>query len=171
MKKLMLLAAVAVFGLSNVNAQETSFGAKAGADFASLKASGGGFSVTGSETGFYVGGFAEIGVSDKFAVQPELLFVAIKDLNQIALPIMAKYMVSEEFSILAGPSLGFILDQPEGANSFNYGIEAGVAYDFTEKFFAEARYNVGLANLIEDTEGTDASLKLSGFFVGVGYRF
>lgn len=170
----MLVAAIAVFGLSNVNAQETSFGVKAGVDFASNKVEYdtefGDFSGTESETGFYVGAFAEIGVSEKFAVQPELLFVAIKDLNQIALPIMAKFMVSEDFNILAGPTLGFLLDTEEGFNSFNYGIEAGVAYDFSEQFFAEARYNIGLANLIEDG-GSDFSSKLSGLFVGVGYRF
>lgn len=95
MKKLMLMAAFAVFGLTNVNAQETSFGVKAGVDFASNKVKFDGYSASGSETGFYVGAFAEIGVSEKFAVQPELLYVAVSDLNQIALPIMAKFMVSD----------------------------------------------------------------------------
>ena len=170
MKKLMLMAAFAVFGLSNVNAQETSFGVKAGVDFASSKVEFDGFSATGSETGFYVGAFAEIGVSEKFAVQPELLYVAVTDANQIALPIMAKFMVTDQFNVMAGPTLGFVMDQPEGFNSFNYGIEAGVSYEFTEEFFAEARYNIGLANLIEDG-GSDVSAKLSGFFLGVGYKF
>lgn len=37
MKKLFLVAAVAVFGLSNVNAQEVTFGVKAGVNFANLR--------------------------------------------------------------------------------------------------------------------------------------
>jgi opacity protein-like surface antigen len=170
MKKLMLFAAVAVFSLSNVNAQEVNFGAKAGVDLASAKAEFDGFSASASETGFYIGAFAEIGISEEFSVQPEVLYVSIKDLGQVHVPIMAKYGVSEEFSILAGPTISFLTDTVEGMSSMNYGIEAGVAYDITEEILVEARYNIGLANLIEDAPD-GASYKLSGIFIGVGYRF
>ncbi len=174
MKKLLLLAAVAVFGLSNVNAQETKFGAKAGVDFASMKFKVSGLSVTNSETGFYVGGFAEIEVSDAFTFQPELLYVSISSndvsFDQINIPLLAKFGVSEKLNVLAGPALGFLLDSPDGQKSFNYGIEAGAAYDITEELFVEARYNLGLADLFENAP-SGTSLKLSGFFVGLGYRF
>ncbi|MBO3097706.1 porin family protein [Gelidibacter pelagius] len=176
MKKLFLLAAVAVFGMAQVNAQETRFGVKAGVDFASNKVKFAessdfiGGSTTYSETGFYAGVFAEVGISEKFAFQPEVLFVAINELNQISVPLMAKFMVSDQFNILAGPALGILLDTGEGINSFNYGIEAGAAYDITEEFFVEARYNIGIANLFKDAP-SGYSNRLSGFFVGAGYRF
>ncbi|WP_308993541.1 porin family protein [Mariniflexile litorale] len=170
MKKLLLGAVIAVFAMSNVNAQETTFGLKAGADFASSKLKMEGISLTGSETGFYIGAFAEIGLSDSFTFQPEVLYVSIEGFDQVSIPLMAKIALSEKFDALVGPSLGFLLDSEEGYKSFNYGIEAGVAYDLTEDLFLEARYNMGLANLIEDAPSGYSS-KISGLFVGLGYRF
>lgn len=168
MKKLFLFSIFAVFAISIMSAQ--SFGVKAGVDFASSKVKVGGNSVSLSETGFYIGGFAEIELSESFNFQPELLFVSIDELNQIHVPLMAKIPVSEEFNVLAGPALGLLLDSEEGMKSFNFGIEAGAAYDISDEFFVEARYNLGLANLIEDAPD-DTSMKLSGFFLGAGYRF
>ena len=176
MKKLFLFTAVVLF-IFSTNAQDkptsnnsVAFGFKAGADFASLRLEFEGENVSTSETGFYIGAFAEIGVSESFTFQPEVLYVSVEDLDQIAIPLMAKFAVSEEFNILVGPSLGIILDTEEGMKSFNFGAEAGVAYDFTQDFFVEARYNLGLANLLEDAP-SGYSVKLSGFFVGLGYRF
>ncbi|WP_225035748.1 porin family protein [Winogradskyella sp. SM1960] len=167
MKKLFLCAALAVFAFTSVDAQ--SFGAKAGVDLASNKVEFEEFSSTVSETGFYVGFFAQFDINEQFAFQPEVMYVAVKDLDQIHIPLMANYSISEEFSVLAGPSLGIILDTEEEMNSLNYGLEFGAAYDITEEFLVEARYNIGLANLIEDAPD-DLSSKLSGFFIGVGYR-
>lgn len=146
------------------------FGIKAGADFASLRLKAEGENVSSSETGFYLGAFVEIGVSDSFTFQPEVLYVSVEDLDQIAIPLMAKFPLSPEFNILVGPSLGIIIDAGDGFKSFNFGAEAGVAYNFTEDFFIEARYNLGLANLLEDAP-SGYSVKLSGFFAGLGYRF
>ncbi|MFV9550762.1 porin family protein [Algibacter sp. PT7-4] len=167
MKKLFLLAAIAVLGLTSVNAQN--FGLKAGADFASMKFKADGENISTSETGFYIGAFADIDVSESFVFQPSVMYVSVEELDQIAIPLMAKFPVSEEFSVLAGPSLGILLDTGDGVKSFNFGIEAGAAYDVSEDFFVEARYSLGLANLIEDAPD-DTSIKLSGFFVGVGYK-
>ena len=72
MKKLLLFAAVAVFGLSNVNAQEVKFGAKAGVNFATI--TGDETSGVDSRTAFHIGGVAEIVISEKFSFQPELLY-------------------------------------------------------------------------------------------------
>ncbi|MCF7560880.1 PorT family protein [Sabulilitoribacter multivorans] len=168
MKKPFLLLIITVFSITVGYAQ--SFGLKAGADFASVKFKAEGENISTSETGFYIGAFTEIEASESFTFQPELLFVSVEDLNFIAIPLMAKFPVAEQFNILAGPSLGFLLDTEEGEKSFNFGVEAGVAYDISEKFFVEARYNLGLANLIEDAP-SGYSVKLNGFFAGLGYKF
>lgn len=170
MKKLLLSAVVAVFAIANVNAQDVKFGLKAGADFASVKFKADGENLSTSETGFYVGAFAEVGISESFIFQPELLYVTIDDFDQIAIPLLAKFPVSEEFNILAGPALGILLDTQEGMKSFNFGLEAGISYDISENFLIEARYNLGLANLIEDAP-SGYSARLNGFFAGIGYRF
>ncbi len=124
MKKL-IVAAVAVFAFS-VNAQEVKFGAKAGLNLANL--SGDLDGDNDMKIGFNVGGFAEIKLSDKFYLQPELLFstqgtkaensrtsngITYKNegtfsLNYVNIPIMAKYYIAEGFSAEFGPQIGFL---------------------------------------------------------------
>ena len=127
MKKLCLVAALAVFSLFNVNAQDTSFGVKGGIDLYSNKVNNGVASFSGSATGFYVGGFAEIGLSDEFSFQPEVLYVSFTGGGMVHVPLMAKYGVSDEFSIVGGPAVGFLTSTGPGQKSLNYGVEAGVA--------------------------------------------
>lgn len=169
MKKIILTVA-AVFAFGFVNAQDVKFGVKGGVDFASIHVKFGGESFTETETGFYIGGLVDLTVSEKFHVQPELLYVSIKDLDQIQVPVLAKFSVAEKFNLLAGPNLGFILDAGEGMKSFNLGLDLGASYDFTENLFVDAKYNLGLTNLI-DGGNSDFSSKISGVFVGLGYKF
>ncbi len=168
--KRILCIVVAVFGLTAVNAQDINFGVKAGVDLATAKTEISGFSISSSETGFYIGGLAEIGLSDKLAFQPEVLYVSIEEFDQLSIPLMVKFLVSEKFNLLAGPSLSYLLDSEEGMKSLNYAVEGGAAFNITENFFVEARYNYGLANLIEDAPSGFSS-KISGLFLGVGYKF
>jgi len=121
MKKV-LLSAVAVMAFMSVSAQETRFGVKAGANLSTF---GGDAEDAKSLVGFQVGGFAEIKLTDKFAIQPEILFSTqgAKEeenspfgsaeykttLSYLNIPVMAKYYVAEKFSVEAGPQIGFLL--------------------------------------------------------------
>ncbi|MBS7232296.1 PorT family protein [Flavobacterium psychroterrae] len=121
MKKV-LLSAVAVMAFMSVSAQETRFGVKAGANLSTF---GGDAEDAKSLVGFQVGGFAEIKLTDKFAIQPEILFstqgakseesglgYSYEDkilLSYLNIPVMAKYYVAEKFSVEAGPQIGFLL--------------------------------------------------------------
>ena len=121
MKKITLTVA-AVFAFGFANAQETKFGVKGGLNVANL--TGDEDEDNSSKVGFHVGGFVEIKVSDKFSVQPELLFstqgtqaeysesgVSFKakiNLSYLNIPVMAKYYVAEGFSLEAGPQIGFL---------------------------------------------------------------
>ena len=167
MKKL-FLGIVSIFFMVGVNAQ--TFGLKAGVDFATAKAKFEGLTVSSDETGFYIGAFTDLNVSESFDVRAEVNYVSIEDLDQIQIPVLANFSIAEGFGLLVGPSFGFLLDSEEGIKSFNFGVDFGLSYDITEKFLIEARYDLGLSNLAEDNE-FDASLKLSGIQVGIGYRF
>lgn len=162
MKKLLFTALLAL-GAFSVNAQETKFGVKAGADFATVKVeytnpfTGTTETVSGSETGFFAGGFIEIGITESFAFQPELLFVAISDSNMITLPVLGKYRFGK-FSVMAGPDLNYLLDAEE--DEFKIGISAGAEFDITENFLASARYSAGMGDV-----------SISGLFIGAGYKF
>jgi len=170
MKKIILTVA-AVFAFGIASAQDMKFGAKAGFTSLSVKAKATGFgSVTDSETGFFAGVFGEFPISGAFSFKPEALFVSVKELDQIQVPLHFKYNVAEGFGILAGPNVAFLMDTADGVSSFNYGLDLGASYDITESLVVDARYNFGLANLYEDGD-SDNSLKLSGFYVGLGYRF
>jgi hypothetical protein len=181
MKKLFLMAAVAVFGLLYVNAQEVTFGVKAGVNFASL----GGDDSDGLDglTSFHVGGVVNIGVSEKFSVQPELLYSAqgasydggdLK-LDYLNVPVLAKFMVAEGFSIEVGPQVGFILsakDDGEDVKDFlkstDFSGAVGLAYEMATGLNFAARYTLGLGNIVDES-GTD--LKNNVFQVSIGYIF
>jgi opacity protein-like surface antigen len=130
MKKIILTAAaVLAFGLTN--AQDMKFGAKAGLNVASTDysaPSGSNVSLS-SVYGANAGVFADFKVSDKFSVQPELLFsmqgqkASLSEteagytasfenklsLNYLNIPIMAKYYVIEKLSLQAGPQIGILM--------------------------------------------------------------
>ncbi|MEL1242337.1 porin family protein [Flavobacterium flavipallidum] len=169
MKKI-ILTVVAMCALSFANAQEAKFGLKAGVDFASMHHKFDGTTFNESETGFYVGGFADITVSEKFHVQPELLYVSVKDLDQIQVPVLAKIPVVEDLSLLAGPDFGFLLDAGEGVKTFNFGLDLGLSFELNEEFSLDGKYNFGLSNLIEGGN-SDFSTRLSGAFLGLSYKF
>ena len=151
MKKIILTIA-AVFAMTFANAQDTKFGVKAGVDLASAK---GGY----SETGFFAGGFATIGISEKFAVQPEVLYVAIKDAAFLNIPILAKYSFGEKLSALAGPSLNYMLDYEDKKLQIN--VDFGAAYKITDNIDINAKYSFA----------TDSDFGVNGIFIGAGYSF
>lgn len=157
MKKL-LFTAFLFAGTFFSQAQETKFGVKAGVDFATVKVEFMGTSASSSETGFFLGGFVNLGISEKFSVQPELLYVAISDSNFFSVPILAKYNVAEKFGLLAGPSLNYFSDMEEDKLKFN--VDFGATYDITEEIDVNAKYSFGFGDVA-----------VSGIFVGAGYKF
>lgn len=187
MKKI-LMTAVAVFGFAFANAQETKFGAKAGLNLSNFT---GDIENTSTKIGFQVGAFVEIKVSDKFSVQPELLFTSVgakfdgspdvtATLNYLAIPVMAKYYVADKFSLEAGPQIGFLMsakakadgdseDIKDGFESTDFGINIGAGYDVTENINIGLRYTVGVSNILADSG--DFKGGNSNFALAVGYRF
>ncbi|WP_100615889.1 porin family protein [Confluentibacter citreus] len=185
MKKLLLSAVIAVLAMNNVNAQEVKFGAKAGVNFASL--SGDDVEDLDGRTSFHIGGVANIAISEKFAIQPELVYSSqgftvsesgvdvTGKLDYINLPILADFSVAEGFSIQAGPQIGFnITDKVEAegesesldAESIDLGAAFGVQYKMETGLFFQARYVLGFSEIIEDVDAKNNVLSLS-----VGYFF
>ena len=165
MRKSILLLVAMVFGLLNLNAQEVKFGAKAGVNFASI--SGDETDDLDGRTSFHFGAVAEIMISEKFSVQPELLYsaqgakstyedefekeeVTIK-LDYINIPIMAKYYVAEGFSIEAGPQIGFLMNSE-------------AEYDYTDKEDSDFNES-GTEDLKDQIKSIDF-----GFNLGLGYK-
>lgn len=126
---------------------------------------------TTNETGFYLGlALSDISLFNNFELQPEVRFVAVKDFNQIQLPVLLSYNVIEELRVLAGPNFAFLLDAGDGVKSFNFAADFGLSYNVTDKISLDARYDMGLTNLLEDGD-SDNYIKINNIQLGVVYRF
>ncbi|HSV09969.1 MAG TPA: porin family protein [Hanamia sp.] len=198
MRNFLLAIAVIAFSAASSQAQTTSFGLKAGMTGANMKMSSSGISISlKTKIGFYAGAFAEVGVSEKFSVQPELFYSSMgakiklsdsgmsasgtENLGYINLPILAKYK-ADGFSIFAGPQIGYLLSakSKDSENSVDDKDEykpieiagvAGAGYTLANGLGFDARYQFGLSNLIKDTQGTDATAKNNAFLIGLHYFF
>ncbi|MBC5841109.1 PorT family protein [Flavobacterium sp. F-380] len=181
MKKILLVAVLAVLGFVSGNAQEIKFGAKAGLNFASVR--GENSDVYDTVTAFNLGAVAEIPLSEKISFQPEILFSGqgysfgndIAALNYLNVPLMGKYYVTKGLSLEAGPQVGFLLsaktDNADVKNLFkkiDFGVNAGLGYKLENGLNFSARYNLGLSNIssVANTTNKNAVVQLS-----VGYFF
>ncbi|KAF2514281.1 porin family protein [Flavobacterium foetidum] len=195
MKKI-FLAAIAVMTFSFANAQQTSFGVKGGLNLSNWSG-GDARDNTKALVGFHVGGFAEIKVIEKLAIQPELLFSAqgtkidgggflgdfdVKT-NYLNIPVLAKYYIVDKFSVEAGPQLGVLLsakadgeDVKDGFKTVDFGFNLGAGYHFTENISINLRYTIGLSPLsdnadIEDEGDYYDSVKNSVLALSFAYKF
>jgi hypothetical protein len=167
MKKV-LLAATAIFTFGLATAQDISYGAKAGLNMSTLT---GDVEDAKSIFGFHVGGFVEIKISEKFAIQPELLYstqgaksefqedfegtlVKVSEtlnLGYLNIPIMAKYYVSEKFNIQAGPQIGLNLSAKAKAEASFDGVSFSETVDIKDEVEAlDLGFNFGLGYNISE---------------------
>lgn len=168
MKKIMLTALVAVIAMVSVNAQ--TFGVKAGFVSANSKVESGGFSITDSQSGFAVGLLAEFELSEGVDLVPELLYTNVDDTSFLQMPIMAKFKIGEDFNILAGPQITYVLEESmDDVTNFSIGLGAGIGYDLSDNLFIDAKYTLQLTNTYTGSE--DATAKIHFLNIGIGYRF
>lgn len=170
MKKMLFAVVIAVLGITNVVAQDIDFGVTAGYLNANAKVSISDVSVTASESGFYIGGIADIAVSEKFNIQSELLYANVDGSSGVMLPIMVKYYVSEKFNIQAGPHFDIATESvPEDFTSIGISLAAGLGYDLSENFFIEGRYSFQLNDYY--TGDLDLETTTNSLLIGIGYKF
>ncbi|MBL0307061.1 MAG: PorT family protein [Chitinophagaceae bacterium] len=192
MKKI-ILSVVMLSATFFVSQAQVQYGLKAGANFYTF----GGDEVENedlnSKFGLHIGGLVNFSVSEKFKVQPELVF-SIQgskqtdgtdelnwNFNYLNIPIMAQFYVSNGFFLETGPQIGFnlkaeIKDEESGttfdlddeikSTDISWGLGAG--YKTASGFGFGARYNLGLSSIAEES---DVDIKNRGFQVGVFYLF
>jgi opacity protein-like surface antigen len=190
MKKVILIS-FAIFSFSCVSAQNVNFGLKAGVNFASIN--GDETDDLDSKTSFHLGAVAEIELSEKLYFGPEILYSSqgakLKydgfedkiNLNYVQVPLMIRYYITEGFNIEAGPQISFLIDSEyeddefnetidlkDDTKDFDYGLNLGLGYKLNNSMFLQGRYNLGLANILEDDtfENNNTVIQLS-----FGYMF
>jgi len=174
MKKVFFIAVLAVFGVTATQAQEVRLGAKGGVNFSSFSGDGfDAFDDPEGRTSFHLGAFVEIPVTERFSVQPEVLYsgqgfdlVSRENaddtevqLDYINVPVMAKLYLFKGLYAEAGPQIGFnvkneIDSDPDDFNSGSTPIDEDAINDID--------FSVGL--------GAGYQFN-SGFFVNARYNF
>lgn len=195
MKKFILVL-LGTAGLSVAGyAQGARIGLKAGASLTSF--SGKDADGLKSKIGAHGGLVAELGVTDNFAIQPEVLFSmkGAKDeeidklqINQtyIDVPIMFKVKADGLFFEL-GPQVGFLVgsklkadamsvDTKDGFKTVDFGYAAGLGYEFSSGPMIGLRYNGGISKIGESStvNGVDieaGSVRNSAFQLYLGFMF
>jgi hypothetical protein len=192
MKNLILIFSLIIFSGTIVKAQESVlFGVKAGVNFTNMNSDS--FSDNNTRTGFHLGLLAEIPITNRFSIQPEVLYATQGTeadvimlgssprtteykLDYIQVPLLAKIYLTESLSIEAGPSFNFLVNEEIGGeetdlgSSFEFGGAIGASYKFIGGFFGDVRYINGFTDAF-DSDNDTISIKNNGFQVGVGFMF
>ena len=185
---------VAVFFLMTTASQAQTF--KAGVKFGTTvnKLSGYSFSEKFS-FGYHAGAFAEIKLSDRLFLQPEVLFSQVNTdtsnqfrqlynlnattisnikLSYLSVPLLLNYKLNKVIDLQAGPQYGILIDQNK--NLLQNGREAFRSGDFSllggiqvklANVRIYGRYAIGLQN-INDIDNRD-QWKNQSIQVGIGF--
>lgn len=187
MKKIILIATFALLGTLTTQAQLLHLGAKVGINYANL--TGSDITVNSENyksdaiTGYHIGLLAEVKLTDKFGIQPELLYStqgasyknAIKEikneLGYLSIPVMAKIYLNNTFSLELGPQASFLLSEKDNVNledskTFDFAIAGGLGVKITKSLFIQGRYGLGLTEV-----STNAKAKNSVVQVSAGFMF
>jgi Outer membrane protein beta-barrel domain len=188
-RKLIVLPALLILS-TGIYAQGLKLGVKAGASMNKITGK------TFKEQftfGYQIGGFAEIKLSNKLGVQPELLFGQVNldtsssfssiyefnnvsniQLKYISIPILLNYKLTPGITLQAGPQFGIVSDRNKtllknGAEAFRNGdfsMLGGVQIKLMN-FRIYGRYAIGLSNL--DNIGDKDKWKSQSIQFGVGF--
>lgn len=165
MKKVVL---VGLFALLTTAMAQAQFSLQGGVNNVTVKVDLDEFgSASDSELGFFVGAGYEFGLSEKFYLEPAILFSIVSDLTALYVPVILKYGVAEDFKVTAGPQLNILLEDgiPDGKMGVDLGV--GGEYTFAEGWFAFARYAFQVSRGGDFGELTD----INTFTLGVGKKF
>lgn len=184
MKKVIILMALLVQVCFATAQNKVRFGLKAGANFSVW--TGEGSAGTAFKTAFYAGGFASVPVSDRFAIQPELMYssegtdhTGLTYTDQyVRLPLLMQYRHASGFHVEAGPQLGWLFSsigkQKNGepdieAKELRSPLETSIAFGFGWQMKAglgfNLRYNAGITKLGDGSELRSGVVGLGAYYV------
>lgn len=185
MKKILLAAVLFLAASASIQAQLLQIGVKAGVNFANQTGDanfdGINFSKEGI-TSYHAGLVAEIKLLESFSVQPELLYSTQgatyknageefkNELGYLSIPVMAKFYLSDSFSLEVGPQASFLLSERsdfdvKDAETFEFGVNAGLGFKLTKNFFIQGRYGLGLTEASKNADVKNSVVQVSAGFM------
>ncbi|SHF55649.1 hypothetical protein SAMN05444483_101580 [Salegentibacter echinorum] len=128
-----------------------------------------GYEITGSDEGPYLGVYADIPISEKISLIPEMDYANINGSSFGFLSVRAKYNIIPLLFVQAGPQVSYLFEQFGSINKagIDFGLGAGV--DIFKHFNIQARYAFELTN--RNKQGFDGTSKLNWLHIGLGYTF
>ncbi|MEP7254068.1 MAG: porin family protein [Ginsengibacter sp.] len=189
MKTKIISFAILLFMGSSAFSQTFKLGIKGGANLG--KISGQSFKDQFS-LGYHVGGFATIGLGNKFAIQPEVLFNQVNNdtttsfsdvfkvknvssiqLKYLSIPVLLNYNINKYLKLQAGPQFGILLNENDnllqtGNNAFksgNFSLVGGLQLDLL-KFRVYGRFVGGQTDI--SNLSSSNTWKTSAIQLGVG---
>ena len=184
MKKIFLAAVLFIATSATIQAQLLQIGVKGGVNFASQ--TGDAFPEQNFDkegiTSFHAGLVAEVKLLDRFSLQPELLYSTQgatyknavtefkNELGYISIPVMAKFYLTDSFSLEVGPQASFLVSEKndfdvEDAETFEFGLNAGLGFKITKNFFVQGRYGLGLTEASKNADVKNSTVQLSAGFM------
>lgn len=185
MKKILLAAVLFIATSASIQAQLLQIGVKAGVNFASQTGDAGLNGVAFDKEGitsYHAGLVAEIKLLDKFSLQPELLYSTQgatyknavsefkNELGYLSIPVMAKFYLNNTFSVEVGPQASFLLSEKndfdvKDAETFEFGLNAGLGVKLTKNIFLQGRYGLGLTEASKNADVKNSTLQISAGFM------
>lgn len=168
MKKAIVVFVLCVSSVVAVQAQKFHIGVKGGVNFANF--TGDEANNLDNKTGFHFGAIAELGISEKFSIQPEAIYSAqgakFSDIDfnvdYINIPVLAKLYLIDNLSLQAGPQFGFVVNNKNIENPETFDLSGAVGAEVTfGKFFAQARYNIGFSEIVNNEDIKNSVFQLS----------
>ncbi|WP_332736705.1 OmpA family protein [Flavihumibacter sp.] len=197
MRKILLTAILPLFSMiafSQEGGNVSHLGIKLGTNLSTIKMTGDQQVGIESDIMFRpMGGlFANLPVSSRLAIQPEILYSVMgakikdagKDINQrfqeLSVPVLLKYWVSDKVSFLAGPQLDLLMSSRgevnnettnniDDLNRSNFSATGGLEVWPHQKWVLGVRYIYGLTNMRRD--GDPFEWKDRAFNFSLGYKF
>ncbi len=166
----------------NLNAQRNPIGIKVGNNLSNIV--GDGAQDVSYSVRPHFGLYMEILIDDFGAFQPELLYTSYGykldseegnpniGLNYLALSVLSKILLFNNFSLDAGPQVGLLLSAkdredvlPDVESDFynrDFGVNMGMSYHISKKIIASFRYYIGLTDVtVVNTKNYNRSFQLA----------
>jgi hypothetical protein len=188
MKQLSLIILVTLVSTSAF--AQPPIGVRAGVNFSNQQIkTNGDLETLETKTGFMLGMYFNAEVTDKIAIQPEIMFSGMGSeltssdrtnvFNYLSIPVFFRYNLSRNVYLHAGPQFGVLLtarlsdgdnfvDIKETYKGTEWGANGGIGINI-QKFDGGVRYYLGLSNIAKESNVAD-SYKNNAVQLYIGYR-
>lgn len=124
-----------------------------------------------STQGSYAGINSQFYIEDKSFIKVDVILSFVQESFWLHLPVLYKYYITNQISLIAGPQLSVIVGQKTPYDSFGIDFGAGAAFDITDNIYLQAKYNFEVTNSRLQKAAIDTGSRYNTIFAGIGYRF